>query len=123
MIMQTIKIIGRRKTKPSSLVRQTSKTLVDKRHIMQSSAAIRAEYRVVSNSNKFKKLNWKQSEKYFKKICKVHTIRSCVRIDWFKWWYRKIQHFRKQTGHATAGQATWWCNEVKRNQLSIYNRS
>ena len=87
--------------------------------------AIRDWNRKYPNSNKFKKLNWKQSEKYFKKIAKSAT-------------YQKLcenqigSNGGKKNPTLPESKLSWcncwssdlvWCNAIKRNQLSIYNRS
>lgn len=69
-----------------------------------------AEYRnKYPNDVKFKSLDWKQSQKYFKKIAKSKTYKDiCIKQDASKPGVTKPilekAHFRG----ATAGQATWY---------------
>ena len=69
-----------------------------------------AEYKnKYPESTKFKRLNWKQSERYFKKIAKSKTYKSlCVKEDASRYGRLtptlELAHFRG----ATAGQATWY---------------
>ena len=69
-----------------------------------------AEYRAkYPNDVKFKRLNWKQSERYFKKIAKSKTYQAlCVKEDASRYGRLdpalELAHFRG----ATAGQATWY---------------
>ena len=69
-----------------------------------------AEYRnKYPNDVKFKRLNWKQSQKYFKKIAKSKTYQDlCKKEDASRYGrldpQLELAHFRG----ATAGQATWY---------------
>ncbi len=69
-----------------------------------------AEYKnKYPESTKFKRLNWKQSERYFKKIAKSKTYKDlCIKTDASRSGVRnptlELAHFRG----ATAGQATWY---------------
>ena len=69
-----------------------------------------AEYRnKYPNDVKFKRLNWKQSQKYFKKIAKSKTYQDlCKKEDASRYGrldpQLELAHFRGRT----AGQATWY---------------
>ena len=69
-----------------------------------------AEYRAkYPNDVKFKRLNWKQSQKYFKKIAKSKTYQDlCKKEDASRYGrldpQLELAHFRGRT----AGQATWY---------------
>ena len=69
-----------------------------------------AEYRnKYPNDVKFKRLNWKQSQKYFKKIAKSKTYQDlCMKEDASRYGrldpQLELAHFRGRT----AGQATWY---------------
>ena len=69
-----------------------------------------AEYKnKYPESTKFKRLNWKQSERYFKKIAKSKTYKAlCKKEDASRYGrldpQLELAHFRG----ATAGQATWY---------------
>ena len=69
-----------------------------------------AEYRAkYPNDVKFKRLNWKQSERYFKKIAKSKTYQAlCKKEDASRYGrldpQLELAHFRGRT----AGQATWY---------------
>ena len=69
-----------------------------------------AEYKnKYPESTKFKRLNWKQSERYFKKIAKSKTYKAlCVKEDASRYGrldpQLELAHFRG----ATAGRATWY---------------
>ena len=69
-----------------------------------------AEYRAkYPNDVKFKRLNWKQSQKYFKKIAKSKTYKDlCAKEDASRYGRLdpklELAHFRGRT----AGQATWY---------------
>ena len=69
-----------------------------------------AEYRAkYPNDVKFKRLNWKQSERYFKKIAKSKTYQDlCKKEDASRYGrldpQLELAHFRGRT----AGQATWY---------------
>ena len=61
------------------------------------------------NSNKFKKLNWKQSEKYFKKIAKSATYQKLCENQIGSNGGKKNPTLQKANFRgATAGQATWY---------------
>ena len=64
---------------------QTSKTLVDKKRTMQSSVQLQSIVSCIQIIKKFKKLNWKQSEKFSRRLQNLKPIKSCVRTNWFKW--------------------------------------
>jgi len=69
-----------------------------------------AEYKnKYPESTKFKRLNWKQSERYFKKVAKSKTYQAlCAKTDASRMGQKQptlqLAHFRG----ATAGQATSW---------------
>ena len=69
-----------------------------------------AEYRnKYPNDVKFKRLNWKQSQKYFKKVAKSKTYQDlCKKEDASRYGrldpQLELAHFRGRT----AGQATWY---------------
>ena len=69
-----------------------------------------AEYKnKYPNCTKFKRLNWKQSERYFKKIAKSKTYKAlCAKEDASRYGRLdpalELAHFRGRT----AGQATWY---------------
>ena len=69
-----------------------------------------AEYKnKYPESTKFKRLNWKQSERYFKKIAKSKTYKDlCAKEDASRYGRLdptlELAHFRGRT----AGQATWY---------------
>ena len=61
------------------------------------------------NSNKFKKLNWKQSEKYFKKIAKSVTYQKlCDNKVGSSGGHKNPTLQKANFRGATAGQATWY---------------
>ena len=65
------------------------KDLVDKRHTMQSSLLLQST-KLYPNNKKIAILNWKGTEKLFKKIAKSKTYQKlCENRDWFKWWTQK----------------------------------
>ena len=72
--------------------------------------AAMAEYRAkYPECTKFKRLNWKQSERYFKKVAKSKTYQAlCAKTDASRMGQKQptlqLAHFRG----ATAGQATSW---------------
>ena len=71
--------------------------------------AIRDWNRKYPNSNKFKKLNWKQSEKYFKKIAKSVTYQKLCDNKVGSSGGHKDPTLQKAAFRgATAGQATWY---------------
>ena len=77
MIMQTsMQIIGLRKTRLSSLVRQTSKTVVDKRLTMQSLQFVIGIVSCIRMMHDSKTTRLERSENSFKKIAKSKTYKK-----------------------------------------------
>ena len=109
--MQTsMQTTGRRNRRLSKLAKQTSRMRNRQKTYNAEFAAI-AEYRAkYPNDAKFKRLNWKQSERYFKKVAKSKTYKDlCAKTDASRMDDQKqptlqLAHFRG----ATAGQATSW---------------
>ena len=106
--MQTsMQTTGRRNRRLSKLAKQTSRMQVVKRLTMQSLFTI-AEYRAkYPECTKLKRLNWKQSQKYFKKIAKSKTYKDlCAKEDASRYGRLdptlELAHFRGRT----VGQAT-----------------
>ena len=110
MIMQTnTQTTGQRKTRSSRQVRLNRKDAGRQKTYNAEFAAI-AEYRAkYPECTKFKRLNWKQSERYFKKIAKSKTYKDlCIKTDASRSGVRNPTLNSHIFVDATAGQATWY---------------
>ena len=110
--MQTnMQTIGLRKTRPSSLVNQTSKIVVGKRPTMQSSRQLQSgniNLKRIWTNDKFKTLNWKETVKYCKKIAKSKTYKKLCENTVGSSVGKLNVSIEKKFRGATAGQATWY---------------